>query len=336
MIDQQRGFAGFDSLVSDLSDLPLHVEPVPPPISANKPDPIGDPPAWAVKNASGGSDMLAAIIISIFVILILFLLADDQLSPIAPTGPITHVPPPPETTPARPAPPSQPTIRPLPLPSPPSIPADEPEELKPPVGTDRALTTNQVRYCAFQGVRIDGARSVIDDRSQYEIDRFNALISDYNGRCGSYRYQEGALARARAEADARRTSLEEEGSTAFLAGRVRTPAPSVQLVAPKPQTSENTALSPPIPENAELDAAGRWVCKSGYRQLEAECVVISSPANARLDFTGQAWTCLRGFFQSGNECLRIRIPANADLDNTGKGWRCNPGFRQIGQSCLKF
>jgi hypothetical protein len=329
MIDQQRGFAGFDSLVSDLSDLPAPVEQTLPPISAKTPDPMGEQSTPVIKKASAGSDVLATIIIS--VVVIVGLLAFNQRRPVVPTAPTNYPPPPVETTLP---PPSLPATQPLPLPPP--IPVAEPEELKPPIGTDRALTISQVRYCVFQGVRINGARSVINDQSQYEIDRFNVLISDYNGRCGSYRYQEHALERARAEAEARRLRLEHEGSTAFLAGRARTPAVLVQPVTPRPQPSENTAPSPEIPQNAEVDATGRWVCKRGFRQFGAECVMISIPANAKLDSTGQAWTCRRGFFQSGTECLRIRIPANAGLDNTGQGWQCNPGFRRLGDSCLKF
>ena len=277
--------------------------------------------------------MPATIIISIFFVVILVFMASNQRPPVITSAPTSYVPPPATT---KPAPPSLPAIRPLPLPSLSPIPAAEPEELKPPIGTDLALTISQVRYCAFQGVRIEGARSVTDDESQYEVDRLNALIRDFNGRCSSYRYQVGTLERARAEADARRLSLEQEGSTAFLAGRVRTPSPFEQPSTPAPQPAANPAPSPAIPENAELNAAGHWVCNRGFRQLGAACVAIPIPENAKLDSSGQSWTCLRGFFRSGDGCLQIRIPANAELDNKGQGWRCNPGFRQIGNSCLKF
>ncbi|WP_306005211.1 hypothetical protein [Aquicoccus porphyridii] len=85
-------------------------------------------------------------------------------------------------------------------------------EIRPPVGQGLALSRAQVRYCVFQGERLEAMRSMTT--TNYQISQFNALIDDYNSRCSNYRYTSGVLSSVRREAqgktaeftaDARRT-----------------------------------------------------------------------------------------------------------------------------------
>ena len=97
--------------------------------------------------------------------------------------------------------PSPTTVAPLST-SQPSLPPDASaspqfEERIPAVGTDRVLQKSEVRYCIFQGERLDILRDLLSGRQ--ETNRFNNLISDYNTRCSRFRYREGVLQSVEAE-----------------------------------------------------------------------------------------------------------------------------------------
>lgn len=70
-------------------------------------------------------------------------------------------------------------------------------ETRPPVGQGLALSRAQVRYCVFQGERLEAMRSLTT--TNYQISQFNALIDDYNSRCSNYRYTSGVLSSVRRE-----------------------------------------------------------------------------------------------------------------------------------------
>lgn len=71
-------------------------------------------------------------------------------------------------------------------------------ETIPPVGQGLTLNRSQIRYCVFQGQRLDIIRTLTT--TDYQIDRFNALIGDFNSRCSSFRYRSGDLSAAEREA----------------------------------------------------------------------------------------------------------------------------------------
>ena len=71
-------------------------------------------------------------------------------------------------------------------------------EIMPSVGQGRTLNRSQIRYCVFQGQRLDIIRTL--STTNYQIDRFNVLIDDFNSRCSSYRYISGDLSSAEREA----------------------------------------------------------------------------------------------------------------------------------------
>lgn len=94
--------------------------------------------------------------------------------------------------------------------SPTSTPVVE-RELMPQIGQGLALNRSQVRYCVFQGRRLEAIRLLTDTNNK--IAQFNHLIDDFNSRCSNYRYRNGVLtsiqrdAREKAaelQADARR------------------------------------------------------------------------------------------------------------------------------------
>jgi len=88
-------------------------------------------------------------------------------------------------------------------------------ESKPPVGTNNVLKQDQIRYCLAEDVRIDAAEPLVDDYSQGAIARFNAMVNDYNRRCGSFRYRSGSLEAVQREIARARLRLEQEGRARF-------------------------------------------------------------------------------------------------------------------------
>lgn len=78
-------------------------------------------------------------------------------------------------------------------------------ETRPPVGQGLTLNRSQIRYCVFQGQRLETIRTLAN--TNYQIDRFNGLIDDFNTRCSSYRYRSGDLSSIQREAREKATEL---------------------------------------------------------------------------------------------------------------------------------
>ncbi|MBZ0070847.1 MAG: peptidoglycan-binding protein [Gammaproteobacteria bacterium] len=65
---------------------------------------------------------------------------------------------------------------------------------------------------------MDGAKSALDNYSEFDVDRFNAMVADYNSRCGSFRYRSGALEHARRDIEPYRIQFRAEGRSRFARG----------------------------------------------------------------------------------------------------------------------
>jgi hypothetical protein len=88
-------------------------------------------------------------------------------------------------------------------------------EKAPPIGSGNALSAAQIKYCLAEQIRLDGARSSLDQQSATAADRFNAMIDDYNNRCSSYRYKRSDFQRAQSEVEADRVILQAAGRARF-------------------------------------------------------------------------------------------------------------------------
>lgn len=86
--------------------------------------------------------------------------------------------------------------------------SDPYQEDVPPVGSGLSFTRNQVRYCIYQGTRLDFIRPLTTTNNQ--IDNFNALIEDYNSRCANFRYASGVLQAVQSEVSGRTATLRED------------------------------------------------------------------------------------------------------------------------------
>ncbi len=99
-----------------------------------------------------------------------------------------------------------------PVPSPSFAPSPTPpaqisdlEFSEPPVGDNNVLSVAQIRWCLREDIRIEVLRPLPTTNAQ--IDQFNAIVADYNSRCGSFRYREGTLTRAQQEVERMRAQI---------------------------------------------------------------------------------------------------------------------------------
>lgn len=213
--NQGKGFAGLSDLVSDVANeveavLTPEVRPppkntppptpVPPPPTQQQPQaptPVQAPPAQEAPSPqpssntqpqnSGGFGWLWAVFIGFIVII--FLSSNSGTSnnnaPVA----------------------SSPT---------PSVVATTPpvvawQEEKPPEGKGRTFSSNEIRYCKSESIRVDAMQAALNEKSSEEIRRFNRVVSDYNGRCADYKYRNGTLEPVIAEIERNRSRLADQG-----------------------------------------------------------------------------------------------------------------------------
>jgi len=71
----------------------------------------------------------------------------------------------------------------------------------PPPGTDLILSLPQLRWCLREDRMIESYRPNV--LSEWDHDAFNRILDRYNDRCGSFRYRQGDLERARREVGGR-------------------------------------------------------------------------------------------------------------------------------------
>ena len=83
------------------------------------------------------------------------------------------------------------------------------------MGTNNVLSSAQLRYCLAEDIRLESAKATVNNYIDSHVDRFNGMVSDYNSRCGQFRYRKGALESARGEVERFRTEISVRGPRAF-------------------------------------------------------------------------------------------------------------------------
>lgn len=221
-----KGFAGLSSLVSDVDTTPppaAKIEPSAAAPGAGHPAPqpaqpqpsqrqTYQEPAQPPSSGSSGGRWVLGIAA---VIGVLWLIGQSDKSTTSPTP--AYSPPAQTATPSYSPPPAEPQA------------PSRPQESMPPVGQDLVFSTAQIRYCLADDIRMEGAKSALNNYIDSDVDRFNAMVADYNSRCGSFRYRSGALESARRDIEPYRSQLQSEGRSKFArpsTGSLSTPAPS--------------------------------------------------------------------------------------------------------------
>jgi tetratricopeptide (TPR) repeat protein len=82
-------------------------------------------------------------------------------------------------------------------------------EAIPPIGSGFTLSRSNIRYCSYQGLRLEAAREAIVTEPQRQ--GFNSSIDDYNARCSRYRYLQADKDAVDAELPGKQYSLAAEG-----------------------------------------------------------------------------------------------------------------------------
>lgn len=95
----------------------------------------------------------------------------------------------------------------------PDEPRPDRSEQMPPVGSGHVLNAAQIRYCLSEDIRLEAARDVIS--ADTEVDRFNAMVEDFNSRCVNYRYRQRVFQSVQRQVEADRSLLELEGIARF-------------------------------------------------------------------------------------------------------------------------
>ncbi|HHO0884142.1 peptidoglycan-binding protein [Aeromonas hydrophila] len=217
--NEGKGFAGLSSLVSDVDTTPP--PPAPKTESAGSTTSTGRPAAQTAQpqpqqptqrqtyqeppqpssGSSGGKWLLGIAA----VVGLLWLIGQSN----KPTSsPATAYSPPAQSAAPSYSPPAQPQA--------PSV----PQESKPPVGQDLVFSMAQIRYCLAEDIRIEGAKAALNNYSDSDVDRFNAMVADYNSRCSSFKYQTNNRGRndlnsAQRDIEPYRSQLQAEGRRRF-------------------------------------------------------------------------------------------------------------------------
>ncbi|WP_223855118.1 hypothetical protein, partial [Ralstonia solanacearum] len=84
------------------------------------------------------------------------------------------------------------------------------------------------------------AKQVVSEYNSNDVDRFNAMVADYNSRCSNFRYRRGALESARSEVERFRAQIETDGRGRFSRGASVAPRPEVsQSIVPRATTQKD-------------------------------------------------------------------------------------------------
>lgn len=132
------------------------------------------------------------------------------------------------------------------------------QESKPPIGQNLVLSTDQIRYCLAEEYRMEGARSVVNHNNNADVNRYNAMVADYNSRCVNYQYAEGSFYPAYQDVEQYRNQLRREGVGRFsgnsFADPLYAPATSVDTARRGTEYSDRS-LSPSCQAASQMLAA---------------------------------------------------------------------------------
>ena len=146
-----------------------------------------------------------------------------------------------------------------------------PNEEKPPIASNLVLSIAQIHYCLAEDIRLESAKSAANNYIDSDVDRFNAMVADYNSRCSSFQYQTNNRGRndlnsAQRNIEPFRSQLQSEGRSRF--GR-------------SPSTD---SLSAPTPSRLSPDASGvPDLSKLSYEErsaIQQACILEKSDGAA--------------------------------------------------------
>jgi Putative peptidoglycan binding domain len=111
------------------------------------------------------------------------------------------------------------TVPAKPQPEPPALKtAHNSVEKLPAPGEGRVLSMEEVRYCIFQGRRLSELRNQMTGLGGNDlVNRYNNLVTDFNSRCRSFRYEKGVMEAIQREAAEKEVQLKADASAILAA-----------------------------------------------------------------------------------------------------------------------
>lgn len=352
-----KGFAGLSSLVSDVDTTPIPPAPKKEPAAAPSAGHAASQPTQPrpptsqqrqtyqepAQPSSGGSSGGEWVLGIAAVIGILWLIGQSDKN---------------TTSPAPAYSPSAQTATPSYSPPAESQAPSRPQESMPPVGKDLVFSTAQIRYCLAEDIRLEGAKSAVNNYIDSDVDRFNAMVADYNSRCGSFRYRSGALESARRDIEPYRSQLQAEGRNRFArtpsTGSLSTPAPSRPAPNATVQAIQRKLNELGYEAGATDGLMGRRtrsaiIAFQRDRGLAANGVADQAlllqlqPAPAR---SASGWSAHDPVVQEAQPRSVTTVPLPAPPSSSanrsgppanswvsGSNWYCNEGFKKVGDQC---
>ena len=207
----------------------------------------------------------------------------------------------------------------------PPLPPTRLAEEMPPVGTNNVLSYAQLRYCLSEDIRLRAAKSAVNGYNEFDVDRFNSMVTDYNIRCGQFRYRRGSLESVRAEVETNRSSLEVQGRARFQArmdsngsggaqnernSRTVPRVASYSFIPDPPQSGYGTdpAVNPPTTTLPRATQSGTTVQRED--RLNASLSDLSSPERQSIESACQTDKLMNGP-AAYSKCLERQLSAMA-------------------------
>ena len=203
-----------------------------------------------------------------------------------------------------------------------TVATSRPTEIQPSVGRNNILSVAEIRYCLAEKIRLDAGETVIDNYVASDVDRFNRYGTDYNSRCGEYRYRVGVLESAQADVEPYRAQFQAEGRIRLAPTTSAAPAHLVNTLPrtiPVEPSPERNNLKPTLPTTS-------------FPHIPSSTSQSRTPANSWV--SGSTWYCNDGYQKSGNSCVSIKAPANSWV--SGSTWYCSDGYKKVGNSCISI
>ncbi len=134
------------------------------------------------------------------------------------------------------------------------------DEQIPPMGRGLVLSIPQIRWCKREKIQIEAIKGSTSAPSEYEVARFNGKVDDYNSRCATFRYRQGDVEQVEREfasklesiatnaiSDWRSSSLVAESPPAAVTSVEAPSEASEQATAPQQDADTST----PLPSDEE-------------------------------------------------------------------------------------
>lgn len=93
-----------------------------------------------------------------------------------------------------------------------------PDLQTPPISSGNVYSVAEIRYCLALKQQVEGAKPVVDTYNQGQVERFNAMVDDYNGRCHNFLYHTGDLEQAQRDMTPFSDQLQAQGRQVVQGG----------------------------------------------------------------------------------------------------------------------